>query len=172
MAMASRPSVTVSMAEEMTGILTAISRVTRELTSVSAGSTSDGRGASSTSSKVSATVNSSRIGRCAMLPLRSAQVGRNRARPGPLPWHAALSRPDDEIAPRRFLAPRSDQGKRLASPACWHPPPAPAMMPPRSPSGGTGRRAKLKIWCSRTCPLEVGLGHHGFSHLPHDKPVF
>ena len=30
MAMASRPSVTVSMAEEMTGILTAISRVTRE----------------------------------------------------------------------------------------------------------------------------------------------
>jgi hypothetical protein len=70
MAMASRPSVTVSMAEEMTGILTAISRVTRELTSVSAGSTSDGRGASSTSSKVSATVDSSRIGRCAMSPLR------------------------------------------------------------------------------------------------------
>ena len=55
MAMASRPSVTVSMAEEMTGILTEISRVTREATSASPGSTSEGRGTSSTSSKVSAT---------------------------------------------------------------------------------------------------------------------
>ena len=87
MAMASRPSVTVSMAEEMTGILTLISRVTRELTSASAGSTSEGRGASRTSSKVSATVLSSRIGRCAMLVsprrLRLAEIGRARAlRPG------------------------------------------------------------------------------------------
>ena len=37
MAMASRPSVTVSMAEESTGILTEICRVTREATLVSAG---------------------------------------------------------------------------------------------------------------------------------------
>ncbi len=66
MAIARLPSVTVSMAEEMTGIFTAISRVTLELTSTSAGRTSEGRGASSTSSKVSATVVSSRIGRCAM----------------------------------------------------------------------------------------------------------
>ena len=93
MAMASRLSVTVSMAEEMTGILTAISRVTREATSASAGSTSEGRGASSTSSKVSATVVSSRIGRCAMFALLVAQVGRIRARPGLLPWHAAPQPP-------------------------------------------------------------------------------
>src|SRR5665648_135873 len=54
MALASRASVTVSMAEDRMGILTEIDRVTREATSTSFGSTSDGPGRISTSSKVSA----------------------------------------------------------------------------------------------------------------------
>ena len=54
MAMAIWDSVTVSMAEAMIGILTAIERVMRERISTSAGSTSDRPGLISTSSKVSA----------------------------------------------------------------------------------------------------------------------
>ena len=54
MAMASFASVTVSMAEEMTGICSGIERVTREETSTSFGSTFDAAGLIKTSSKVSA----------------------------------------------------------------------------------------------------------------------
>ena len=54
MAMASRASVTVSMAEEMTGIWSEIERVTREETSASFGSTLEAAGLIRTSSKVSA----------------------------------------------------------------------------------------------------------------------
>jgi hypothetical protein len=54
MAMAICDSVTVSMAEAMIGILTAIERVTWEWISASPGSTSDRPGLISTSSKVSA----------------------------------------------------------------------------------------------------------------------
>ncbi len=50
MAMASRASVTVSMAEDRMGILTEIDRVTREATWTSFGKTSDGPGRISTSS--------------------------------------------------------------------------------------------------------------------------
>ena len=85
--MASLLSVTVSMAEERTGILTAISRVTREATSTSPGNTSDGRGANNTSSKVSATVVSSRIGRCAMCHLPRSGWPKSGA-----PWPLALAR--------------------------------------------------------------------------------
>ena len=55
MAMASRASVTVSMADDRIGICTPIERVTRELTSTALGSTSEAAGRMSTSSKVSAT---------------------------------------------------------------------------------------------------------------------
>ena len=54
MAIAMRASVTVSIAEEMIGMLSAMSRVMRVRISTSAGSTSDRPGFSSTSSKVSA----------------------------------------------------------------------------------------------------------------------
>jgi hypothetical protein len=54
MAIAMAPSVTVSIADVMIGILSAISRVMRVRTSVSVGSTSESPGLSSTSSKVSA----------------------------------------------------------------------------------------------------------------------
>ena len=54
MAMAICASVTVSMAEAMIGMLTAIERVMRERISTSEGSTSDRPGLISTSSKVSA----------------------------------------------------------------------------------------------------------------------
>src|SRR5262249_25076834 len=54
MAIAMADSVTVSIADVMIGILSAISRVMRVRTSVSVGSTSDRPGFSSTSSKVSA----------------------------------------------------------------------------------------------------------------------
>src|SRR5215831_19248643 len=54
MAIAIAASVTVSMAEVMIGMLSAISRVIRVRTSVSVGSTSERPGLSSTSSKVSA----------------------------------------------------------------------------------------------------------------------
>jgi hypothetical protein len=55
MAMASLASVTVSMAEEMTGICREIERVTRDETSASFGSTFEAAGLIRTSSKVSAT---------------------------------------------------------------------------------------------------------------------
>ena len=51
-AMASLPSVTVSMAEDRIGMRTEISLVMREPTSVSAGMISEAAGTSSTSSKV------------------------------------------------------------------------------------------------------------------------
>ena len=54
MAMASRASVTVSMADDRIGILTEIERVTREETSASPGITFEAPGRISTSSKVSA----------------------------------------------------------------------------------------------------------------------
>ena len=54
MAIAISASVTVSMAEAMIGMLTAIERVMRERISASAGITSDRPGLISTSSKVSA----------------------------------------------------------------------------------------------------------------------
>ena len=54
MAMASRASVTVSMAEDMIGICREIERVMREEMSTSLGSTSEAAGLISTSSKVSA----------------------------------------------------------------------------------------------------------------------
>src|SRR5680860_803274 len=54
MAMASRASVTVSMAEDRIGTLMEIDRVTREATFTSLGSTLDGPGRIRTSSKVSA----------------------------------------------------------------------------------------------------------------------
>src|SRR3954452_1246412 len=54
MAMASRASVTVSIAEEMIGIFREIERVSRVLTSTPLGMTSEWPGVSKTSSKVSA----------------------------------------------------------------------------------------------------------------------
>ena len=54
MAMARLASVTVSMAEETIGMLSAIARVSRVRMSTSDGITSDGPGLSSTSSKVNA----------------------------------------------------------------------------------------------------------------------
>ena len=54
MAMASLASVTVSMAEEMTGTFSEIERVTREETLASFGSTLEAAGLINTSSKVSA----------------------------------------------------------------------------------------------------------------------
>ena len=53
MATASRPSVTVSMAEEITGMFSRIPRVNRVRTSVCAGITEEAAGSSKTSSKVS-----------------------------------------------------------------------------------------------------------------------
>jgi hypothetical protein len=57
MAMARRPSVTVSMAEETMGRLRVISRVSRVVTSTAEGMTREWPGRSSTSSKVRASVN-------------------------------------------------------------------------------------------------------------------
>jgi len=51
------------------GSMTTTQRVTREVTSVSPGRTSEGRGTSSTSSKVRATLLSSKTGRCTIVPL-------------------------------------------------------------------------------------------------------
>ena len=53
MAMASRLSVTVSMADEVSGMFSLMSRVSFVETSASAGMISDGPGSSKTSSKVS-----------------------------------------------------------------------------------------------------------------------
>ena len=64
MAIASRASVTVSMAEEMTGTCKEIERVTRDETSTSFGSTLEAAGRINTSSKVSATALS---GKCFLL---------------------------------------------------------------------------------------------------------
>ena len=64
MAMASFASVTVSMAEDSTGICSEIERVTRDATSTSFGSTLEAAGLISTSSKVSAT---SLSGKCRLV---------------------------------------------------------------------------------------------------------
>ena len=113
MAMASRPSVTVSMAEDRIGILTVISRVTRELTSASAGSTSEGRGCEQhvvEGQRHGAVVQDGPLRHVSFSSIR--QVGRNTGAPGPLaPARGPFSRPCDGIAPRPLLAPPENQGK-------------------------------------------------------------
>ena len=81
MAMASFASVTVSMAEEMTGIWSEIERVTREETSASFGSTLEAAGLIKTSSKVSAMALSEN---CFLLSgVCPSGIGQPHARGGP-----------------------------------------------------------------------------------------
>jgi hypothetical protein len=67
MAIASRPSVTVSMADDKIGMLREMVRVTRLVTLTWLGKTSEAAGSRSTSSKVSARPKSLSIGRLAMV---------------------------------------------------------------------------------------------------------
>ncbi len=117
MAMARRLSVTVSIADEMTGIFNEIVRVTRVDTSTWFGMTSEAAGTTSTSSNVRASPKSLSIGLFAMDGLLrgydktrpqaglrrrrcrhaySIRVGEGegRASPGPDPRRAAKYRPD------------------------------------------------------------------------------
>src|SRR2546427_2849342 len=74
-AMASRDSVTVSMAALTMGILIVIRRVSRVRVSVSAGRTEDFPGTSSTSSKVRPTGNADCNIRCPLLLRRRPEMG-------------------------------------------------------------------------------------------------
>ena len=80
MAMASFASVTVSMAEDMTGICREIERVTREETSTSFGSTLEAAGLIRTSSKVSAMALSEN---CLLSGVCPSGIGQPFVRDGP-----------------------------------------------------------------------------------------
>ncbi len=104
MAIAILASVTVSMAEAISGMLSGIERVMRERTSTSDGSTSESPGCSNTSSKVSASRGRpsefvSIANSTLTLPTGSSASRRGRRPPACRPessWRRAIARPGED----------------------------------------------------------------------------